>query len=80
MRMPSRELVEQLRKDYPTGCKVKLLEMSDVQAPPIGTIGKVLGVDDMGDLEVAWSNGSGLNVIFREDRVVRIDDAGEKNG
>ena len=79
MRMPSREIVEQLRQDYPVGCKVKLLKMSDVQAPPIGTIGEVLGVDDMGDLMVAWSNGSGLNVVLHEDRAVRIDEE-EQNG
>ena len=79
MRMPNREIVEQLRKDYPVGCKVKLLKMSDVQAPPIGTIGEVLGVDDMGDLMVAWSNGSGLNVVLHEDRAVRIDEE-EQNG
>jgi hypothetical protein len=77
--MPNREIVEQLRKDYPVGCKVKLLKMSDVQAPPIGTIGEVLGVDDMGDLMVAWSNGSGLNVVLHEDRAVRIDEE-EQNG
>jgi len=79
MRMPSKELLEQLRKDYPVGCKVKLLKMSDVQVPPIGTIGEVLGVDDMGDLMVAWSNGSGLNVVLHEDRAVRIDEE-EQNG
>ena len=79
MRMPSREIVEQLRKDYPVGCKVKLLKMSDVQAPPIGTICEVLGIDDIGDLMVAWSNGSGLNVVFREDIAIRIDKE-EQNG
>ena len=79
MRTPSKGLLEQLRKDYPVGCKVKLLKMSDVQAPPIGTIGEVLGVDDMGDMMVAWSNGSGLNVVLHEDRAVRIDEE-EQNG
>ena len=79
MRMPSKELLEQLRKDYPIGCKVKLLKMSDVQAPPIGTICEVLRIDDIGDLMVAWSNGSGLNVVFREDIAIRIDKE-EQNG
>ena len=79
MRMPSKELLEQLRKDYPVGCKVKLLRMSDGQAPCIGIIGEVLGVDDMGDLMVAWSNGSGLNVVLHEDIAVRIDEE-EQNG
>jgi hypothetical protein len=77
--MPNEKIVEQLRKDYPVGCKVKLLKMDDVQAPPLGTIGEVLGVDDMGDLMVAWSNGSGLNVVLHEDRAVRIDEE-EQNG
>jgi hypothetical protein len=77
--MPSKELLEQLRKDYPIGCKVKLLKMSDVQAPPIGTICEVLGINDIGDLMVAWSNGSGLNVVFREDIAIRIDKE-EQNG
>ena len=79
MRMPSKKLLEQLRKDYPVGCKVKLLKMSDVQAPPIGTICEVLGINDIGDLMVAWSNGSGLNVVFREDIAIRIDKE-EQNG
>ena len=79
MRMPSKELLEQLRKDYPVGCKIKLLKMSDVQAPPIGTICEVLGINDIGDLMVAWSNGSGLNVVFREDIAIRIDKE-EQNG
>ena len=74
MRMPDSEIIEQLRKDFPKGCKVRLLKMEDKQAPPIGTIGEVLGVDDMGSLMVAWSNGSGLNVLFGEDKAVRIDE------
>ena len=67
MRMPNREIVEQLRKDYPVGCKVKLLKMEDVQAPPIGTKGTVVGVDDTGSIMVDWENGSGLNVVYGED-------------
>ena len=49
--------------------------MDDVQAPPIGTKGTVLGVDDIGSIMVAWDNGSGLSVAYGADhcRVV-IDD------
>ena len=64
MRFPSREQVERIRQEYPAGCKVRLVHMSDPQSPPLGTIGEVLAVDDAGDLVMRWSNGSGLNVVF----------------
>lgn len=67
MRFPSKKLVESLRKRYPAGCRVELLRMSDVQAPPVGTLGTVTGVDDIGSIMVAWDNGSGLSVAYGED-------------
>ena len=69
-----RETVERLRKKYPVGCRVELLHMDDVQAPPIGTKGTVKGVDDIGSIMVAWDNGSGLSVAYGEDRCRRIDE------
>lgn len=63
MRLPSKAYIEHLRSAYPSGAKVKLLKMDDFQAPPIGTIGTVIGVDDAGSIMVHWSNGSSLNVI-----------------
>lgn len=76
MRFPSRELVESIRKHYPVGCRVELLCMNDVQAPPVGTKGAVRGVDDIGSVMVAWDNGCGLSVAYGEDacRVVSDDD------
>ena len=56
-----------LRKKYPTGARVELLQMEDMQAPPRGTKGTVYGVDDTGSLLVHWDNGSGLNVIYGVD-------------
>ena len=47
--------------------RVELVRMDDPQAPPVGTKGTVLGVDDVGSILVAWDNGSGLNVAFGED-------------
>ncbi len=43
------------------------MKMDDCQAPPIGTKGTVLGVDDIASIMVAWDNGSGLNVAYGED-------------
>ena len=61
MRFPSEKELKELREHYPEGARVELVEMDDPQAPPVGTKGTVLGVDDAGDVMVAWDNGSGLN-------------------
>ncbi len=53
MRFPSKEIVERVRKQYPTGTRVKLTKMDDIQAPPIGTKGTVIGVDDTASIMVA---------------------------
>ena len=69
---PSRETVERVRKQYPFGTRVELVRMDDIQAPPVGTLGTVLGVDDTGSLLMKWDNGSGLNVVYGEDLVRKI--------
>jgi hypothetical protein len=72
MRFPNKETVERVRREYPVGCRVELLQMDDLQAPPVGTKGTVTGVDDTGSLLVNWDNGSGLNVIYGVDRAKRL--------
>lgn len=66
---PNRATVERVKKAYPAGTRVELLQMEDPQAPPIGTKGTVLAVDDTASLIMRWDNGSGLNVVYGEDRV-----------
>jgi len=73
MRFPSKESVEGIRRQFPVGCRVELLRMDDVQAPPIGTKGTVTGVDDTASVMVNWDNGSGLNVVYGEDLCRRCD-------
>ena len=68
-----REVVERLKKQYPAGCRVELLHMDDSQAPPVGTKGTVIGVDDIGSIMVRWDNGSGLSVAYGEDSCRRCD-------
>ena len=63
MRFPSKEQIATLRQRYPIGTKVELLGMDDPQAPPMGSIGEVMGVDDAGQLLVRWETGSSLNLI-----------------
>ena len=89
---PSDETLATLRRDYPAGTRIELIEMSDFQAPPVGTKGTVLGVDEMGDLLVSWDTGSSLKVVYGVDRcrklqmtvkvheqLVAIRDSGETN-
>ena len=68
MRLPNEAIVNRLRQTYPVGTRVELVQMDDVQAPPIGTRGTVYGVDDTGSIMVHWDNGSSLNVVYGEDR------------
>lgn len=71
MFFPSKDLVEQLRKRYPAGTRVRLISMDDIQAPPVGTLGTVRGVDDAGDIMVSWDNGSELNVVYGVDEIIK---------
>lgn len=68
-----REIVELLRKQYPAGTRVELIRMEDEQAPPIGTRGTVVGVDDMGSIMVAWDSGGSLSVLYGEDLCRKIE-------
>ena len=77
MRIPTKAELESLRKRYPIGCRVRLVEMDDRQAPPVGTMGTVQGVDDMGDLLVDWDNGSSLSVVLGIDAVQTVKDGQE---
>ncbi len=72
MRFPNEKIINSLRKEYPSGTRVELVKMDDVQAPPAGTRGTVLGVDDIGSLLMKWDNGSGLNVVYGIDIVRKV--------
>ena len=75
MGFPNRETVERVRREYPAGTRVELVRMEDVQAPPAGTLGTVIGVDDTASLLMRWDNGSHLNVVYGEDAVRKIKEA-----
>ena len=71
MKTPRPEIIERLREQYPVGCRVELLKMDDRQAPPIGTLGTVIGVDAIGTIHVDWDNG--LGVAYGEDACRRVE-------
>ena len=72
MKWPTKEKVEQVRREYPPGTIVRLVQMDDPQAPPPGTTGKVIGVDDTASLLVEWQTGSSLNVLYGIDQVKKL--------
>ena len=67
-------LIDEIKRLYPVGTRVELVKMDDVQAPPVGTKGTVKGVDDIGSLLIDWDNGCGLNVVYGEDVIRKIED------
>lgn len=72
MNFPNSKIVEMIRKRYPEGTRVKLVEMDDIQAPPVGTCGTVKGVDDIGSIMVHWDNGSSLSLVYGVDKCQKI--------
>lgn len=70
--------IENLRKKYPIGTRVKLVRMDDKQAPPAGTEGTVTYVDDIYNIHVRWDNGSTLALIETQDSFVIMPEEFEK--
>lgn len=73
-KFPSKETVERLRKQYPTGTRVELLRMNDPYSRlKPGDTGTVTGVDDIGTIHVNWDCGSTLGIAYGEDECRKID-------
>lgn len=55
---------ELLRERYPSGTRIRLVAMDDVQAPKAGTLGTVVCVDGVGTIHVNWDTGSSLGLVL----------------
>ena len=79
-RMTPEKLAE-LRKTYPKGCRVRLARMNDPYRPDLkeGTMGTVIGVDDLGTVHTAWDCGSSLGMVYGEDYAERVYDEEEND-
>ena len=66
--MISKAELEMLRKEFPKGTRVKLIQMEDPYTKlKSGDLGTVNHVDDMGTIHVSWDCGSSLGVVYGED-------------
>ena len=66
-------IVERLKKEYPKGTRVELIEMNDpFRHIPAGSKGTVTGVDDIGTIHVSCDCGSSLGVAYGEDSCRKI--------
>lgn len=73
MHIISEQRLNSLRKQFPRNTRVELIQMDDVQAPPVGTKGTAQGVDDTGSIMVCWDNGSNLSVAYGADRCRKLE-------
>lgn len=75
MNFPSREIVRQVREQYPIGCRVELVSMGADPYSKLkpGDQGTVKSVDDIGTIFVSWNCGSGLGMVYGVDHIRRLD-------
>lgn len=71
------KVIGDLKERYPSGTRVRLENMDDRQAPPVGTEGTVYSVDDIGTIHVKWDNGSFLGLVYGVDSFSVIRQGGE---
>ncbi len=73
MNFLSHAQVERIRQQYPPGTEVELIAMPEDPYPvPPGTRGKVIMVDDAGQLVMKWNNGSSLSLIPGVDQFCKV--------
>lgn len=70
---PDQRTVERVRKMYPGGTRVELVQMDDpyTRLKPSDK-GTVRMVDDTGTIFVDWDSGSGLGIVYGKDQVKKL--------
>ena len=74
MFFPPRDIVERIKKEYPSGTRVELIELNDPYRHfDAGLKGTVSCVDDTGTIHVDWDNGYHLGIVYGEDSCRKLD-------
>lgn len=69
----NRRIVERLRKIYPQGTRVELVEMNDPYSSLTpGEKGVVSVIDDAGTIFVDWDSGSTLGIVYMVDKIRKL--------
>ena len=72
--------LEDTRRSYPPGTRVRLAGMADEPCPvEPGTCGTVLAVDDAGQLLMQWDNGRSLSLLPGVDSFEVLERPQQKN-
>ena len=70
-----RKFTEHMKRCYPPGTRLVLLNMDDPYAPvPSGTKGTVVHVDDAAQIHMKWDNGRTLALVHGEDSFRKLTD------
>lgn len=69
-----KNILKELRKQYPTGTRVELIKMNDPYSNNLhpGSKGSVIFVDDIGTIHISWDCGSSLGIVYGEDMCRKI--------
>ena len=68
MGFPSKEVVGNLRKEYPEGTRLSLISMDDPYSKlEYGDRGTVKHIDDGGTIHMSWDKGGSLGLVYGED-------------
>lgn len=71
---PPPDVIAERKKAFPTGTRLKLIEMRDPEIPVAsGTCGSVDHVDDVGTIHMAWDNGRTVGLIPEVDSFEKIE-------
>lgn len=71
----SKEKLNELKRNFYKGMRVKLVKMSDPYASiQVGELGTVNDVDDYGTIHVNWDCGDCLGVLYMDDKCEKIDE------
>ena len=65
--------IKQIKENYQPGVRIRLLSMKAGPQMPEGLIGKVTSVDDNGQINVAWKNGSTLALNCETDEFIAFN-------